>query len=410
GSVGTGEVIVGDAPIPRPALELVGNTGGIVAAAFSPDSSRLATGSYDKTVKVWDTRTGAALLDLKGHTGPVEHVAFSADGTRILSSDDTHDDPLSIGVKVWDAKTGSALLELKGKPGEINMGAFSPDGTRIVTGRSRAEGKGRKGGATVWDAKTGTALVEVNGLPDNVLSVAFSPDGTRFFTVLFRGPAKVWDASTGKEVPGAAIPDLNRNERTSPDGRLFAHVDHLTTRVELVSLKPDAEELAYRRLHMQPNVRRYRAGYLAARAARDDFAAAFYLNLTPPGERKGVVEQAEADALAALSNLAAEHERAGNLEETVPLYIEILNYHKAKLGPEDPATIQTAELLGQIYYGMGQFEKAIPLFEDVLKARRAKFGREDPATRSAMSTLGWTYKDAGRLKEAIAVLEEVAAK
>src|SRR5262249_32796255 len=124
----------------------------------------------------------------------------------------------------------------------------------------------------------------------------------------------------------------------------------------------------------------------------------------------GVLEQAEDDALAALANLAAEHERAGNLEEAVPLYIEILNYHKAKLGPEDPATIQTAELLGQIYYGMGQFEKAIPLFEDVLKARKAEFGREDPATRRAMSTLGWAYRGAGRLKEAIAVLEEGAAK
>src|SRR5262249_4536793 len=157
---------------------------------------------------------------------------------------------------------------------------------------------------------------------------------------------------------------------------------------ELVSLKPDEEELAYRRLHMQPNVRRYRAGYEAARAARDDFAAAFYLDLIPPDQRKGVLEQAEADAFAALSKLATEHERAGKPEEAVPLYIEILNYHKAKLGPEDPATIQTAELLGQTYCGMGQFEKAIPLFEDVLKAQRAKFGREDPATRSAMLWLG----------------------
>src|SRR5262249_15046158 len=152
----------------------------------------------------------------------------------------------------------------KGKPG-----AFSPDGTRIVTGGSRVEGKGMKGVATVWDAKTGTALVEVNGLPDSVLSVAFSPDGKRFFTVpVWGGPAKACDASTGKEVPGAAIPDMKRTARLSPDGRLFAHVDRLAGRVELVSLKPDEEELAYRRLHMQPNVRRYRAGYEAARAAK----------------------------------------------------------------------------------------------------------------------------------------------
>ena len=54
----------------------------------------------------------------------------------------------------------------------------------------------------------------------------------------------------------------------------------------MISLVPDDEEIAYRRLHTRPNATRYRAGYLAARAARDDFAAAFYLNLIPPDERK----------------------------------------------------------------------------------------------------------------------------
>src|SRR5262249_11787200 len=155
-----------------------------------------------------------------------------------------------------------------------------------------------KGVATVWDARTGKDLVEVPELPSSVLSVAFSPDGTRFFTVLYMGPAQAWDARTGKEVPGAAIPDRKRNDRRRPDRRRFAKVEE--TRVKVVPLVPDAEEIAYRRLHTEPDLRRYRAGYLAARAARDDFAAAFYLNLVPPDERKGALEQAEADAFAAL--------------------------------------------------------------------------------------------------------------
>src|SRR5262249_32924901 len=165
-----------------------------------------------------------------------------------------------------------------------------------------------------------------------------------------------------------------RSDGISPDGRLFAQVEE--NRVKVVPLVPDEEEIAYRRLHMQPNPSRYRAGYLAARAARDDFAAAFYLNLIPPDERKGVLEQAEANACAALSELAVEHERAGKPEKAVPLYIEVLKFHKAKFGPEDPVTIQTAETLGLIYYQMGQFEKAIPLWEEVVKHRKAKLGRE----------------------------------
>ena len=79
---------------------------------------------------------------------------------------------------------------------------------------------------------------------------------------------------------------------------------------------------------------------------------------------------------------------AGKLEEAVPLHIEILNVNKAKLGPDDPATIQAAETLGRIYAEMGQFEKAIPLLEDVVKYRKANPGRDNRETPSAMWVLG----------------------
>jgi WD40 repeat protein/serine/threonine protein kinase/tetratricopeptide (TPR) repeat protein len=399
-AVKPGEVFVWDAPIPKQELELVGHTAYILAAAFSPDGTRIATGSHDKTVKVWDVRTGATLLDLKGPTADVGHLAFSADGTRVVSCDFST-------ARVWDAKTGSALLELKGH-GYVQQAAFSPDGTRIVTGGIKEE-KGRNTGvAIVWDATSGKALVEVNGIASSVDSVAFSPDGTRFFTDSRLGTMKAWDASTGKEVPGAAIPPMNRGDRTSPDGRFFARV--IQDRVAVVPLMPDADEMAYRRLHTQPNPSHYRASYLAARAAKDDFAAAFYLNLTPPDERKALISQADADGLAAMSRLADECWRAGKLEEEVPLRIEILNANKAKLGPEAPTTIEAANRLANVYRRMGQFEKAIPLWADFLKYRTAKSGRENPGTLSAMWQLGWAYKETGRLPEAIALLEEAAAK
>lgn len=72
----------------------------------------------------------------------------------------------------------------------------------------------------------------------------------------------------------------------SSDGRWIAHMVHMAgNHVELIPLQPDEETLAYRRLHTQPNLRRYREGYEAALAAKDDFAARFDLKLVPLTER-----------------------------------------------------------------------------------------------------------------------------
>jgi WD40 repeat protein len=173
---------VWDARTGTPQVELRGHTGNVQSVAFSPDGTRIVSGSYDQTAKVWDARTGTPQVELRGHTGNVQSVAFSPDGTRIVTGswDKT--------AKVWDARTGTLQLELKEHPGTMQSVAFSPDGTRIVTG-----GDGRT--VKVWDARTGTPQLELKGHKGMVLSVAFSPDGTRI--VSGGGAPKVWDARTG---------------------------------------------------------------------------------------------------------------------------------------------------------------------------------------------------------------------
>jgi WD40 repeat protein len=56
--------------------------------AFSPDGSRVASGSYDETVRAWDAQTGQCQQTLEGHSDWVHSVAFSPDGSRVASGSD----------------------------------------------------------------------------------------------------------------------------------------------------------------------------------------------------------------------------------------------------------------------------------------------------------------------------------
>ena len=77
---------------------------------------------------MWDAAGGRELLTLKGHTGRVCSVSWSPDGTRLAtgSEDGT--------AKVWDAAGGRELLTLKGHAGEVRSVSWSPDGKRLATG------------------------------------------------------------------------------------------------------------------------------------------------------------------------------------------------------------------------------------------------------------------------------------
>jgi len=107
---------------------LTGHTEDVSGVSFSPDSSTLATGSGDKTVRLWEVNTGKHLRTLTGHTGGIETVSFSTDGSTLASAswDNT--------VRLWEVNTGKHLHTLSGHTGGVRSMAFRPDGSTLATG------------------------------------------------------------------------------------------------------------------------------------------------------------------------------------------------------------------------------------------------------------------------------------
>ena len=152
-----------------------------MCVAFSPDGKAIASGSRDRTVRVWDAKTGVSVFPaLGGHVSDVNSVKFSPDGDVLISGsvDNT--------IRVWDSMTGLQMLVLRGHETSVNSVAFSPDGQRIISGSSDET-------IRVWDVTTGTQLLELPRHPVPIRSVGCSPDGCHIISGGNDNIVRTWD-------------------------------------------------------------------------------------------------------------------------------------------------------------------------------------------------------------------------
>jgi WD40 repeat protein len=121
----------------------------VTAAAFSPDGRYLATGSSDRSVKLWDLANGHEARVYSGHVNHVEVVAISPDGKTIASAGWEGE------VHLWEAATGKLIKKLSAPGDYTNSLAFSRDGKTLVAGYA-----GKKMGARGYITLTDVASAE----------------------------------------------------------------------------------------------------------------------------------------------------------------------------------------------------------------------------------------------------------
>lgn len=251
---------------------LTGHKDWVNSVAVNPDGTWAASGSDDKTIKIWDLETGQCRATLEGHTEGVMSVAITPDGKRIVSGGTDE------AVRVWDAVTlkNQTNLILDGIPLSISslsdservlIGLTSPQnvielwslacdrrvwGKRVasyvnsvsVDAKGKVATSGHSGddnGVRLWDLETGQCLATLKGHSDEVNCVQITPDGRFAVSGSDDKTVKVWDLEAG-----TCIGTLEGHENKvhsvaiSPNGSLIASTGFIDATVRLWDWKSGA--------------------------------------------------------------------------------------------------------------------------------------------------------------------------
>jgi len=177
---------------------------------FNNDGTRFATGSDDKTIKIWDAEKQTVIFELPRFSSYITALSFHPSQQLLVCGDNDGE------LAVWNIDTKTELAKIKAHEERINSISFNPDGSKIVTGSKDKS-------AIIWQVPGMEMLYTLGDNTDEVKYALYNPDGVNLIIGYANGIIKVYDPFSGNLKLSKDSNTLFLNGLAiSPDGQIIA--------------------------------------------------------------------------------------------------------------------------------------------------------------------------------------------